>query len=168
MLFRGAATFVALSMVALCVRAIIRKRKARITYGPMHERDQQRINYLNNKIWKCDEKCKDMLRLERAPFFRLCEILREQSLLRDTINACVEEQVAMFLNTIGHNLRNRVISTNFDRSKETVSRYFRQVLHAVGMLRNQYIMPPSLETPTKIAGNRRFDPYFKVFSATIP
>jgi hypothetical protein len=29
-------------------------------------------------------------------------------------------------------------------------------------LRNEYIRPPSTETPEKIAGNPRFDPYFKV------
>jgi hypothetical protein len=68
----------------------------------------------------------------------------------------------MFLHTIGHNLRNRVVATNFGRSFSTTSIYFRAVLHAIGELRNDYIRPPSLEIPTKIAGNHRFDPYFKV------
>ena len=74
---------------------------------------------------------------------------------------CVE-QVAMFLNTVGHNLRNRLVATNFDRSGETVSRYFHLVLHEVGELRAEYIRPSSLENPTKIAGDPRWDPYFKV------
>jgi hypothetical protein len=73
----------------------------------------------------------------------------------------------MFLHTIGHNLRNRVVATNCGRSFYTVSIYFRKVLHAIGELRNDYIRPPSLEIPEKIAGNHRFDPYFKVFSKTI-
>jgi hypothetical protein len=45
---------------------------------------------------------------------------------------CLEQQVAMFLHTVGHNIRNRVVATNFDRSGETASRYFNKVLHAVG------------------------------------
>uniref|UniRef100_J3KYY1 WRKY domain-containing protein n=1 Tax=Oryza brachyantha TaxID=4533 RepID=J3KYY1_ORYBR len=47
------------------------------------------------------------------------------------------------------------------RSGETVSRYFNKVLHAVRELRDELIKPPSLDTPTKIAGNPRWDPYFK-------
>lgn len=40
--------------------------------------------------------------------------------------------MAMVLNTVGHNLRNRLVGTNYDRSGETVSRYFNKVLCAVG------------------------------------
>jgi hypothetical protein len=75
---------------------------------------------------------------------------------------CVEQQVAMFLHTVGHNVRNRVIATNFDRSGETVSRYFNKVLHAIGELRENYIRPPSLDISPHIEGNPRWDPYFKV------
>jgi hypothetical protein len=75
---------------------------------------------------------------------------------------CVEQQVAMFFNTVGHNLRNKLVVTNFDRSDETVSRYFNRVLHAISELRSDYIRSPSLEIPTKIAGSPRWDPYFKV------
>jgi hypothetical protein len=80
----------------------------------------------------------------------------------------VEQQVAMFLHTVGHNLRNRVVATNFGRSFSAINIYFKRVLHAIGELYNEYIRPPSSETPKKIAGNPRFDPYFKVFAETIP
>lgn len=158
----GAAAFVAVAMVALYVRSRLMKRRTRITYGPMEERDRARIDYLNKKIYRDDSTCQKMLRLTRAPFFHLCEVLRGRGLLGDTIHVSVEEQVAMFLNIVGHNLRNRLVHTNFDRSTETVSRYFRAVLHAIGELRSELIRPPSSETPTKIAGNPRWDPYFKV------
>jgi len=94
-----------------------------------------RIDYLNNKIWKNDTTCVNMLRLRRESFFRFCLLFRDCGLLEDTIHMCVEQQVAMFLNTVGHNLKNRLVATNFDRSGETVSRYFHLVLHAVGELR---------------------------------
>jgi hypothetical protein len=154
-----------LSMMALVIESAKRKRRApvgRITYAPIDERDRIRLVYLNSKIWRDDVTCVNMLRLTRASFFRFCELFRNRCLLEDTIHMCVEQQVGMFLHTIGHNVRNRVIATNFGRSSETVSRYFNKVLHAVGELRKDYIRPPSLATPAKIAGNPKWDPYFKV------
>jgi hypothetical protein len=66
---------------------------------------------------------------------------------------CVEQQVAIFLHTIGHNVRNRLVGTNFTRFNETVSRCFNKVLHAIGELHNDFIRPPSSSTPAKILGN---------------
>ena len=152
-------------MMATIIQFRKRKRGTRrecITYGPMEERDRIRIKYLNAKIWKDDTTCINMLRLDRSRFFRFCKVFRDRGLLEDTIHMCIEQQVAMFLNTVGHNLRNRLVGTNFDRSGETVSRYFNKVLHAVGELRNELITPPSSSTLAKIAGNPRWDPYFKV------
>nr|XP_025877635.1 protein ALP1-like isoform X2 [Oryza sativa Japonica Group] len=159
-----AATNLLLSMMAMIIRSRKRKRCSRregIRYGPMVERDRKRIEYLETKIWWNDTTCINMLRLRRASFFRFCKLFRDRGLLEDTIHMCIEEQVAMFLHTVGHNLRNRLVRTNFDRSGETVSRYFNKVLHAIGELRDELIRPPSLDTPTKIAGNPRWDPYFK-------
>jgi hypothetical protein len=48
------------------------------------------------------------------------------------------------------------------RSIETVSRYFREVLYAIGELRDDMIKPPSTETPLKIKNRHRWYPYFKV------
>ena len=102
------------------------------------------------------------LGLEESHSSIFVNYFRDRGLLEDTIHMCVEQQVAMFLNTVGHNLRNRLVATNFGRSGETVSRYFHLILHAVGELRAEYIRPSSLENPTKIAGDPRWDPYFKV------
>jgi hypothetical protein len=55
-----------------------------------------------------------------------------------------------------------LLGTNFSRSSETVSCYFNKVFHTIEELRNDFISPPSLATPAKISGNRRWDPYFKV------
>ncbi|XP_072151850.1 protein ALP1-like [Setaria viridis] len=160
-----AAAYMLLSMMAMAsIESRKRKQPARregITYGPIDEKDRMRLEYLNNKIWKDDTVCVNILRLNRAKFFRFCNLFRDRGLLEDTIHCCVEQQVVMFLNTVGHNLRNRVVGTNFDRSGETVSRYFNRVLRAVGELRGELIRPPPLETPTKIQGNHKWDPYFK-------
>jgi hypothetical protein len=42
------------------------------------------------------------LRMRRAPFFKLVNLLRERSLLQDSIHCTIEEQVAMFLHVVGH------------------------------------------------------------------
>ena len=126
-LIYAAAAHMLLSTMAIVVRSRKRKRSERrqcISYGPMEERDRMRIDYLNNKIWKNDTTCVNMLKLRRESFFRLCQLFTDRGLLEDTIHMCVEQQVAMFLNTVGHNLKNRLVATNFDRSGETVSRYF--------------------------------------------
>ena len=128
---RGVVVFVGLVAMAVIVRAIIGKRRPCITYGPMHERGRIGYDYLNQKIWQIDVLCKNMLRFERAAFFNLCAIMRDRKFLEDSPHVSVEQQLAMFLHTIGHNLRNRVISANFCRSYNTTNIYFRKALHAM-------------------------------------
>jgi hypothetical protein len=147
----AAAAYMLLSMMALIIQTRKRKRGATrigITYGPMEERDRIRLDYLNTRIWKDDTTCLNMLRLNRDKYLRFCKLFRDRGLLKDTIHLCVEQQVGMFLNTIGHNLRNRVVGTNFDRSGEKESRYFNKVLCAIGELRGELIKPPSMDTPS--------------------
>ncbi|XBJ03016.1 hypothetical protein VPH35_022262 [Triticum aestivum] len=44
---------------------------------------------------------------------------------------------------------------------DTISRYFKQVLYAIGELRGEMIRRPSGQTPPKIRGSPRWYPYFK-------
>ncbi|KAF2938254.1 hypothetical protein DAI22_03g104900 [Oryza sativa Japonica Group] len=95
-----------LSMMAMIIHSRKRKivsRREGVKYDPMVERDRMRIEYLNTKIWRND----NMLRLRKDSFFRFCKLFRNRGLLEDTIHMSIEEQVTMFLNTAGHNLRNR-------------------------------------------------------------
>ena len=94
-----------------------------ITYGPMVERDIQRMNNLRFIYESDDAHCVNLLRMRRAPFFQLCDLFRARCLLRDSIHSSIEEQVAMFLHVVGHNQRFRVIDLTFRRSVETISRY---------------------------------------------
>jgi hypothetical protein len=133
-----------------------------ISYGPMHIRDEERQRNLTLIYNYNDIECVNMLRMRRPPFFSLCNLLRDRKLLVDNINSCVEEQVAMFLHIVGHNQRFRVVKQNWRRSIETVHRHFKDVLYAIGELRQEMIRPSSNETPTKISNNHRWYPYFKV------
>ncbi|XP_039832870.1 protein ALP1-like [Panicum virgatum] len=132
-----------------------------ITYAPMSVMNEERQKNLN-KIYNCnDVECVNMLRMRRAPFFQLCNLLRGKNLLRDSIHSSVEEQVAMLLHVVGHNQRFRVIHQNWRRSVETVHRYFKEVLYAIGELRHDLIQPPFNETPLKVRNSHRWYPYFK-------
>lgn len=136
--------------------------KRGISYGPMAARDRERMNNLRFIYHSDDTTCVDLLRMKRAPFFRLCDLFRQRALLQDSIHSRIEEQVAMFLHVVGHNQRFRVVKMTFRRSIETISRYFQQVLFAVGELRAEMIQPPAISVHPKIQGSRKWNPCFKV------
>uniref|UniRef100_A0A453CW65 DUF8040 domain-containing protein n=1 Tax=Aegilops tauschii subsp. strangulata TaxID=200361 RepID=A0A453CW65_AEGTS len=49
----------------------------------------------------------------------------------------------MFLHVVGHNQISKVVHNTFTRSMETISRYFKQVMYAVGELRGEMIRSPT-------------------------
>jgi ribosomal protein L24E len=53
----------------------------------------------------------------------------------------------MFLHIVGHNQRFRVIHQNWRKFIETMHRYFKEVLYAIGELRQDMIKAPSNDTP---------------------
>ncbi|XP_018809321.1 uncharacterized protein LOC108982383 isoform X2 [Juglans regia] len=108
-----------------------------------------------------DDGCCEMFRMNKHVFHKLCDILRQRGMLRDTSGVMIEEQLAIFLNIIGHNERNRVIQERFQHSGETISRHFNNVLKAIKSLSREFLQPPPLTTPPEILGNNRFYPYFK-------
>ena len=116
------------------------------------------MNLMISNVWSCLE-CLRSLSLSL-----ICGLFRSQHLLRDSIHSSVEEQVAMFLHVVGHNQRFRVLKFTFRRSTETISRYFHEVLSAIGELRTEMITPPSTSVHPKIHVSRRWYPYFKVLS----
>jgi hypothetical protein len=143
-------------------RAVMRIAYPQVSYGPMLQRDQERIANLNWIYNKNEVEAVQMLRMRRAPFYELVKRFRKRGLPSDSIHTSVEEQVAMFLHIVGHNQRFRVMHNTFRRSIETISRYFNQVLYAIGELRQEMIKPPSGDIPSKIRYNKRWYPYFKV------
>jgi hypothetical protein len=107
----------------------------------MLERDKERIANLNYIYNKNDVEVVQLLRMRRAPFYKLVKRFRKRGLLHDSIHTYVEEQVAMFLHVVGHNQRFRVMHNIFRRFVETISRYFNKVLYAIGELRQEMIKP---------------------------
>ncbi|RWR85031.1 putative nuclease HARBI1 [Cinnamomum micranthum f. kanehirae] len=108
-----------------------------------------------------ERNCFDLLRVSKGCYVNLSNELRQRDLLADSRNVTVEEQLAIFLFTIAHNERNRVMQNRFQHSGETISRYFNKVLSAILRLCPHYIKPAGSETPPEIATNPLFNPYFK-------
>ncbi|XP_077222194.1 uncharacterized protein LOC143856038 [Tasmannia lanceolata] len=112
-------------------------------------------------ITHAENHCVAVLRMDVRCFRTFVAILRNTALLEDTINCCVEEQVAIFLQILGHSDRNRHVRAVIRRSGVTVLKYFNKVLDAVLNIWHLFILPPSTETPHQIAGNQNWMPYFK-------
>ncbi|KAM7513853.1 hypothetical protein LguiA_003436 [Lonicera macranthoides] len=108
-----------------------------------------------------DDFCREMLRMDKHVFHKLCDNLRNRGMLRDTAGVMIEEQLAIFLNIVGHNERNRVIQERFQHSGETISRHFNNVLKAIKSLSREFLQPAPTSTPPEILASNRFYPYFK-------
>jgi hypothetical protein len=100
--------------------------------------------------------------MRRASFYALVKTSRKIEQLQYSIHTFVEEKFAMFLNVVCHKWRFRLIHNTFKRSIETISRYFKQAVFAVGELRGEMIKLPIGYTPPQIKSSYKWWPYFKV------
>ncbi|KAJ0682298.1 hypothetical protein HanPI659440_Chr16g0645781 [Helianthus annuus] len=105
-----------------------------------------------------NERFLENFRMEKHVFYKLCDKLKAKGLLRHTSRIKVEEQLAIFLFIIGHNLRTRAVQELFRYSGETISRHFNNVLNAI----IDFFQPPGSEIPPEIQDDLRFYPYFMV------
>ncbi|RVW52690.1 hypothetical protein CK203_104719 [Vitis vinifera] len=88
-------------------------------------------------------------------------ILQAKGLLRHTNRIKIEEQLAIFMFIIGHNLRTRAVQELFRYSGETISRHFNNVLNAIMAISLDFFEPPVLDIPPEILEDGRFYPYFQ-------
>lgn len=109
-----------------------------------------------------NELCLENFRMDKDVFYKLCDILQGKGLLRHTNRIKIEEQLAIFLFIIGHNLRTRAVQELFRYSGETISRHFNNVLNAIMSISLDLFQPPGSDVPSEIFNDPRFYPYFKV------
>ncbi|GJR65472.1 ALP1-like protein [Tanacetum coccineum] len=88
------------------------------------------------------------VRMNKIAFSKLCNLLETRGGLCNSKHMLVDEQVAMFLHTLAHNEKNRIIVNRFQRSGETISRYFKLVLNAVCRLHKDFY-----KTPVRVPDN---------------
>ena len=82
------------------------------------------------------------IRMNIHEFTTLCDMLETRGGLKNSKNMLVDEQVAMFLHTLAHNAKNRILVNKFNRSGETISRYFKLVLNAICRLHKELYKSP--------------------------
>ncbi|KAI3969963.1 hypothetical protein MKW92_052870, partial [Papaver armeniacum] len=146
----------------LVVAAVIEKVKGRICKEPCRTSILTGHQHMQEILHGHPRRCYEQYRMEKFVFLRLTHILRERELLRDSRWVTIEEQLAIFLLTIGHNEDNKMLQERFQHSGETISRYFNEVLRAIMELSKELIKPPSFfRDSIEILNNSKYFPWFK-------
>ncbi|XP_010474612.1 PREDICTED: uncharacterized protein LOC104754169 [Camelina sativa] len=108
-----------------------------------------------------NEQCFENFRMDKPVFYKLCDLFQTRGLLRHTNRIKIEEQLAIFLFIIGHNLRTRAVQELFCYSGETISRHFNNVLNAVIAISvDLFQSNPDSDTLEDDDDDPRFYPYF--------
>ncbi|KAL7594771.1 hypothetical protein Lser_V15G29629 [Lactuca serriola] len=118
------------------------------------------IKFVDDVLNGANDQCLDNFRMEKHVFYKLCDILQAKGLLRHTNRIKIEEQLAIFMFIVGHNLRTRAVQELFKYSGETISRHFNNVLNAIISISLDFFQSPSSEIPPEIRDDPRFYPYF--------
>ena len=85
------------------------------------KRKRDEIPFYKCVIYSNETDCHDQIQMSKQAFFHLADILRQEGSIKNTMHLPLEEQLVMFLHTLGHNLRNHKIYHNFSHSRETIS-----------------------------------------------
>ena len=113
-------------------------------------------------------RCVNALRMEPDLFVRLSKELYSKYGLRPSNRMSIFEKVGIFLYTLALGVSNRVVGERFQRSGDTISRVFHEVLNAISGPKGlaYYIIRPRdpkfQHIPPQIANDDRYMPYFKV------
>ncbi|CAN1187904.1 hypothetical protein LINPERHAP1_LOCUS28085 [Linum perenne] len=102
-----------------------------------------RVGFMHYATKTTDQMCVNMLRMRCIVFEKLCTLLTEEGGLRRSKNMDVEEMVAIFLVTVGHNIKNRKAQFLFQRSAETISRVIKFVLLSILKLESHLLAKPT-------------------------
>ena len=100
--------------------------------------------------------------MSRDSFVRMCAHFRTNYSLKDIKHVSVEEKMAMFFMMIGHNQRYVIIKRRFQHSKQTIHKFFYEVLEKMMLFAQDVIVPTSFNPNPNIPGhNRRLRRVFK-------
>jgi hypothetical protein len=107
-------------------------------------------------------ECFNMFRMSKHIFESLHDVLASTYGLRSTCQMSSIEALAMFLWIIGAPQSIRQVANRFERSKETISRKFEEVLHCVYKMSAHIIKPkdPEFSTVHPRVQAPQFSPHF--------
>ncbi|KAK9058936.1 hypothetical protein SSX86_021553 [Deinandra increscens subsp. villosa] len=83
------------------------------------------------------------MRMSRDAYVLLCNHFNQRNWLHSSRSITFQEKMAMFLITIGHNERMRMVKRRFQHSTETIHRCFHEVLNAMMNFAREVIVPTS-------------------------
>ncbi|KAI3458942.1 hypothetical protein Pfo_015605 [Paulownia fortunei] len=150
------------ALVSVMVGKVISYYENHIVKEPCRDSMYQGHRFVMDVINGHHERCHQLFRMEKHVFLRLAKELQQINLLNDSRELSVEEQLAIFLMTIGHDERNRMLQERFQHSGETISRHFNTVLKALMNFSMSVIVAPSFEQiPSYISNNSKYWPHFK-------
>ena len=130
---------------------------------PMHTSELSGREYLKEVLnCKNPRRCPEVLGMKVEVFQFLCLELQRKGKLCASKHVDVDEQVGMFLWTVVKAASNREVQERFQRSGDTVSRHFHQVLKAITFLIPEWIMLPikPITIADTVSSNSKFYPYF--------
>ena len=133
---------------------------------------QTREAWVNEVLVGNPIRCVNAFRMQPDVFMKLCTELESKYGLKSSDRMSTIEKLGVFIYTLALGVSNRDVGERFQRSGETISRAFHEVLEAItarskgfnGLARD-VIRPkdPSFQfTPTQILNDERYMPYFKV------
>lgn len=126
-----------------------------------HNLSSNGMKFVDEVLNGQSERCLENFRMDKKVFYKLCDILQSKGLLRHTNRIKIEEQLAIFMFIVGHNLRTRAVQELFRYSGETISRHFNNVLNAIMAISLEFFQPPGSDVPPEISVDPRLYPYFK-------
>ncbi|XP_023757655.1 uncharacterized protein LOC111906154 [Lactuca sativa] len=100
--------------------------------------------------------------MSHESFVRLCAHFRVNYTLKDNKHVSIEEKMTMFFMMIGYNQRYVIIKQRFQHSKQTIHKFFHEVLDKTLLFVHDIIIPTSFNSNPNILGhNRRLRRVFK-------
>ncbi|XP_023760234.1 uncharacterized protein LOC111908652 [Lactuca sativa] len=118
--------------------------------------------YTLELLYRNHLQCVEVLRMSHDSFVGLCAHFRAHYSLKDNKHVSVEEKMAMFLMMIGNNQRYVIIKRRFQHSKQTIHKFFFEVLEKMMLFAQDVIVPTSFNPSPNIPGhNKRLRRVFK-------
>lgn len=120
----------------------------------------ERNQYIHRLIHEGPSSCVENLRMDKRSFYKLFFMLESRGYVQESRHVNVVEKVAMFLNILGHHTKMRIVHTDFQRSKQSITRYFHAVLNGVLRLQGDYFKKPE---PIQSNSTDKTWKHFKVY-----
>ena len=120
----------------------------------------ERNQYIYRLIHEGPASCVENLRMDKRSFYKLCFLLESRGYVQQSRHVNVVEKVAMFLYILGHHTKMRIVHTDFQRSKQSITRYFHAVLNGVLRLQGDYFKKPE---PIQSNSTDKTWKHFKVY-----